>query len=76
MKINMRNFISNCSKLECDALALVESPYGFLKKECPYLDAGLMQAVTSIVWTPASRLPVEWNTICPFVDENMKDPWI
>jgi hypothetical protein len=49
MKINMRNFISNCSKLEYDSLALVESPYGFLKKECPYLDAGLMQAVTSIV---------------------------
>ena len=50
MNINMRNFSSNCSKLDCDALAVVESPCGFLKKECPHLETGLMQAVTSIVW--------------------------
>ncbi len=70
----MRNFINNCSNLERDALALVESRHGFLLKGMSNLDTGLMQAVTSIVWKTANRLPAEWNNVCPFVDENKKDP--
>jgi hypothetical protein len=76
MKINMRNFSSNCSILDCDALAVVESPFGFLKEECQHLKTGLMQAVTSIVWIPTSRWPVKLNTVRPFADENKKDPCI